>query len=222
MSSNARRDTSLARRPSRSNTSMTAASRRPRGVAGSQPTMSRLASPAGKADGRAVRGHILSAGTAATSEAATLPVACRNRKKQRSAVTMHRSDGFGIAAAATRTVERMATPSRSATTTDASGCHRARNVATRRTYWSVVTTASPRWVTHQRRKHSRSSTSTPVRPGAKLGGAATTPIEHRCRRIGWKERIVRHRDRPGVRPAKNSSTTRSVKSPARRPPTANQ
>src|SRR5664279_5329079 len=104
MSSNSTRATSEARKPRRTNTSNTAASRHPRPVAVSQPATSRLACAAGIADGNAVRGQHLSAGTAATKGTETRPVTYRNRKKQRSAVTRQRSDGVGITCDAARTV----------------------------------------------------------------------------------------------------------------------
>jgi hypothetical protein len=73
------------------------------------------------ADGNAVRGQDLSAGTAATNGTETRPVTYKNRKKERKAVTMQRSDGADIISDAARTVVNTARPSRSPTTTSSSG-----------------------------------------------------------------------------------------------------
>ncbi len=191
MSANSRRATSAARKPRRDSTNNTAASRRPRAEAISQPATNALAASADIAEGNAVRGHALSAGTAATSGTETRPVTYKNRRNERNAVTMHLNVGAGSFSEASRMVATIAAPSRSANVTSPPGLHIAKKSAARRTYWSVVVGVRPRWVVHQRRKWSSRSVSPWVRPEATAASTATTPNERRCAMIGFNDRADR-------------------------------
>jgi hypothetical protein len=166
----------------------TSGPRSPSATAVSQLATSPLASLAGIADGKVVRGQHLRAGTARTKATETLSVTNRNRKNDRRAVTMQRSEGAGITSDAARTVANTARPSRSAIPISPSGRHILRRIATRPTYWSVVVVVSPRWATHHLPKASSSSASALVRPNLGSTLKAITPNEHKWSTITLSER----------------------------------